>query len=50
MWDLKKNLMIYRLLFSESIKEHVKYRGRYQKLETTFFITACIYDPKNSNT
>ena len=26
----------------------MKYRGRYQKLSTTFFITACIYDPKKA--
>ena len=26
----------------------MKYRGRYQKLQTTFFTTACIYDPKKA--
>ena len=31
-------------------EEHVKYRGRYQKLSTTFFMTTCIYDQKTSKT
>ena len=36
--------------FTHGLREHVKYCGRCQKLLTTFFTTACVYDQKIGHT